>query len=95
MTNLDILRWRKRGTGLLTTYGPAHTPDVRAQHRSNGFYAYCGTFVPNFNTRTSRIHWTDAGENDRRCRECVKGATRDAENPPPRRHPDAPRPNVY
>lgn len=90
VTDLGGLRWRKRGTGLPTTYGPAHTADLRAPHISTGFYAYCGTFVPDFNMR-----WIDAGELDRRCRECVKGATRDAENPPPRRHPDAPRPNVY
>lgn len=86
----EHLRWRKRGTGLPTTYGPAHTAELRAPRVTMGFYAYCGTFVPN----DHRL-WVDAGENDRRCRECVKGAQRDAENPPTHRHPDAPRPNVY
>lgn len=90
-TNLDTLAWRKRGTGLPPTYGPAHTADLHAPAATAGFYAYCGTWFANGRDRL----WTDATPDDRRCRECVKGAQRDAENPPPRRHPDAPRPNIY
>lgn len=90
MTDTNIT-WRKRGTGLPPKYGPAHTADLRAPRATMGFYAYCGTYVP---TGRDKL-WTNAGDDDRRCRECVKGAQRDAENPPPRRHPDAPMPNVY
>jgi len=91
LTDLNGLLWRKRGTGLPPKYGPAHTADLRRPAAAIGFYAYCGTHVPTGNDRL----WTTAADGDRRCRECVKGAQRDAENPPPRRHPDAPLPNVY
>lgn len=88
--NEPKLVWRKRGTGLPPKYGPAHTADPRA-HTMIGSRAYCGTWFP---TGRDRL-WTDATDDDRRCRECARGAARTAENPPPRRHPDAPRPNVY
>ena len=75
VTNVFPSLWRKRGTGQPPTYGPAHTADLRGPRATMGFYAYCGTYVP-----TGGHHlWTDAGNDDRRCPECVKGAQRDAD----------------
>lgn len=82
--------WRKRGTGWPIKYGPAHAADM-SRVALTGWYAYCGVWFPQ-----GRDHqWDNASADDRKCRICERGAQRDAENPPPRRHPDTPRPNIY
>jgi hypothetical protein len=74
-----MTRWRKRGVGWPIKYGPAHTADPK-QFPLMGRRAYCGTWFP-----TGRDHlWTNADPDDRRCRECERGAQRtaDAANTP-------------
>ena len=83
--------WRKRGTGLPPKrYGPAHTADPGTATQF-GARAYCGTWFPHGRDKL----WTNAAPDDRKCRECERGAQRAAENPPTPRHPDAPAPNIY
>lgn len=74
-----MTRWRKRGTGLPPKYGPAHTADPTVSTLM-GSRAYCGTWFP---TGRDRL-WANASPDDRRCRECERGAQRtaDAANTP-------------
>lgn len=70
MTNRPAITWRKRGTGLPPKrYGPAHTADP-AGVTQFGSRAYCGTWFPHGQDKL----WTNAAPDDRKCRECERGA---------------------
>lgn len=93
MTNRKAPKWRKRGTGLPPKYGPAHTADPTASTLM-GSRAYCGTWFPHGRDRL----WTNADPDDRKCRECERGAQRTVTKAELRElltgKPDAPAPNT-
>jgi hypothetical protein len=94
MTNRQAPKWRKRGTGLPPKYGPAHTADPTASTLM-GSRAYCGTWFPHGRDKL----WTNAGPDDRKCRECERGAQRTVTKAELRQlltgKPDTPDPNIY